>query len=275
MPATAAPVLAVPNGARRRRRILGRRPVPAGFLESRAARRVDAQHAAGARQASGADAQGRFCSYACAHIARRRRRQCARCGESVSSKYARYCSVTCRSASFQRTAITRSCTVCGTNILVPPSRAAEGRGQFCSKQCHARSRAVPGRPPTVTCEQCGEVFSTVGRRVDVPPRYCSQRCYGLAQARHTWRSRGTLSDLPEVHLGRTSRRGTRPRQVLLSCLLPPIARGSDISLRGVWCGKTDQPVAAPTLLLACLLEPRPRSAPCTTSTAHGAKSANR
>ncbi len=64
------------------------------------------------------------------------------------------------------------CEQCGRTFQVRPSRQAQGKGRFCSRQCYfdAKRRYSFSK----ICEHCGKMFYT---KKDTA-RYCSRLCAG-------------------------------------------------------------------------------------------------
>lgn len=69
-------------------------------------------------------------------------RKCEICGElfyARAASNAKFCSDKCRSSSFRKPRITKSCGNCGKEMKLRPSEAASGR-RFCSKGCEMRNK---------------------------------------------------------------------------------------------------------------------------------------
>ena len=73
---------------------------------------------------------------------------------------------------------TETCDECGGEF-----KCGEGRtGNFCSKECQMNRRRRDGLPArsrqvTLTCDGCGDEFSTARSNAELGKRYCSMECY--------------------------------------------------------------------------------------------------
>lgn len=79
--------------------------------------------------------------------------------------------------------IPRICENCGDPFRVYPSKVAEGKGRFCSRQC-VNEAMVVGRieRPCLYCEALFErIPSEMNRSGQYSGQFCSQKCF------HTWR----------------------------------------------------------------------------------------
>jgi len=67
------------------------------------------------------------------------------------------------------------CGTCGKKFFVKPYRVAHGRGRYCSKACHNKSKGDP--PVKRLCERCGEEFVTSAAPLKHGHgRFCSITC---------------------------------------------------------------------------------------------------
>jgi hypothetical protein len=76
----------------------------------------------------------------------------------------------------KRPRVAKPCSMCGTEMLVPPSRIETGKGKFCSRECANKSGVLCR---TVTCLNCDQSF--VARNADIAKgwgRFCSRKCAG-------------------------------------------------------------------------------------------------
>lgn len=81
--------------------------------------------------------------------------------------------------------VDRVCPVCGKTYMIYLSqiRWTPGIGQYCSRPCRSAAArasrpAIPLRPTSVSCPQCGEVFAWRAGKT-----YCSRTCKTRAHSR--------------------------------------------------------------------------------------------
>lgn len=86
----------------------------------------------------------------------------------------------------RRNRVDRLCQYCGGHFTTTPSRVRDGRGKFCSRECHSHSQI--GRHKKLlyverVCQQCGIHFSLLARLLKSQTgEYCSQLCANKAKA---------------------------------------------------------------------------------------------
>lgn len=119
---------------------------------------------------------------------------CEKCGKAFEIKQSlaaerRYCSQQCR---HEAKRITLTCKCCGktwwTWISQVQIKGRPGAGQYCSKACVDKDKAIPQpvKPPRPTpiyrtCESCDKTFRIYPGRVDTA-RFCSRACMGQSAA---------------------------------------------------------------------------------------------
>ena len=107
--------------------------------------------------------------------------QCQRCGKTVQvpptkEKGFRFCSKECRHAACNTL---KTCLNCGKQYMVHNSRAAEGKGNYCSKAC-LESHTGSGWEER-TCKVCGEPFQSRKGKIH-GWLTCSKACANAAKA---------------------------------------------------------------------------------------------
>jgi hypothetical protein len=146
-------------------------------------------------------------------------RICKQCGGRTKKAENRYCSPECFGLA-TRTTITTPCqrSGCLNPVDETPSRRAEGRGQYCSRECADLAKAAP--KPVVICARdgCADPVKYVGAR---PREFCSVRCSKLqhppqtcvvCRATFDWRSSPNAKNLycnPACHAKAQRRREAR------------------------------------------------------------------
>ena len=84
-----------------------------------------------------------------------------------------YCSKACHIASSR---VKRVCARCGQEFSVQKSKAKEGKGVFCSRECKGSSREVP-------CKKCGKRFRLASSGIRPGGNYCSRECHYSSHGR--------------------------------------------------------------------------------------------
>lgn len=133
---------------------------------------------------------GTYCSPGCREEARIKRGTyvCLECEKTFYAKFTgrgrKYCSVECSYAGMSKTKtgllsgvgkaarVECICKFCGNQFSVPPNKATNGRGLYCSKNCMEADKR--GRPVENVCKFCGKVFETSCWETTV---FCGQECY--------------------------------------------------------------------------------------------------
>lgn len=105
-------------------------------------------------------------------------RTCAHCGTewiAMPKDKSKFCSWECHAADKNHgpTHVVE-CEECGASFKAWHSRVMDGRGRFCSKECHylAHQKRV-----SKYCECCGQVFDVQESYSDA--RFCGRECYKI------------------------------------------------------------------------------------------------
>lgn len=112
--------------------------------------------------------RGKFCSRSCANKWRHKFVKPKR-GKNTSN--------------WQGGGISRTCPICGKELIIPKGRIKEGRGKFCSRKCYYISITGPnapnwgGGPIKRICKMCGKEFLATSSRIKRgQAKFCSKKC---------------------------------------------------------------------------------------------------
>ncbi len=129
------------------------------------------------------DRQRKYCSFACAGLARRKLhiRACGQCGKSFpSEKYKRrkYCSKECFGLAHRRDRLSKVCPICDNEFSY---RACTPNVKFCSMKCMGAASRVREE---LKCQTCQQSFYPSKKNM----RFCSPECSYASHPQTSYKS---------------------------------------------------------------------------------------